>query len=1511
MNRLGDITCGVRLVRTLLIFTIPLLVLLVHATSSRIDSVAGRRGVQSLAGRKGSTARLAQHQTQSVESQANRIAGTTQSCTVNCSVTAPSTGTVNSALTFQATVQSTGCATSPSFEWNFGDGSSTSTLQNPTYSYTNAGTYQWSLKSTIVSDSLGISTIAGGFGEGIQANQATLREVQLMVRDPLGRGLYIVDSVGDSSYIRFINTGTSAVTIAGVLVEPGVIRVIAGGGTSLSDDVQSLTADLVIPTGLTVSPNGNLLYVLNQLDGVLRVINVSAAPINILATPLAAGNIRTLTAGLNSGVNGLSAHPTDGSVVIADATGNVNRILRIDAAGSVTVYAGLGGSSLTTDPFTPGPATALKLLLPRAVKFESNGNLLVADTGHLRVIRIDTSGNATLVHQASNPNPFPSGLAVFGGNVFSANGNQQTVTRVSPSGATIIAGIAGSACSYSIDTCGDGGPASLAGLYLASSTATIPLAAIESDSTGLYIADQGSARRARIRYVNLSGTSVKIGEVTIPSGAINTIAGTGLEYPYDKGLALSSTFSSPTGTAVDSNGNLWVSDTLASLLRFVNRGKNPITLFPGTPSEVTVAPGTIVTINSERTGGQMNGPVKNATFSDPQGLFITSQGIYVVDSKAGPSVPPLTAGARRTSFVRFINTSSSAITFYASSTEPVVIQPGSIARIIGGGDGSKGDGGAATSAVLVGASDVVVTANGTIYVTDVGQRSVRRILPSTGIISSLTLGSAQYTGLGLDSTGRLYVANYENNQLMRETAANSGTFTVLAAGLTRARDVAVNANGTAFVTVSPAARVTGNHQIVQVSSSGTATVVAGGNPGFAGDGGPASSAQIRISPSELVVGTGAANQLPETVAIVIGLNNEVVFTDTNNNRIRSLKPSSVTCERTGTIVINGNNPVPQITSLSPSAALQNSGAFTLTINGNSFVEGAAVRWNGNARTTTFVSASQLTANINAADLATPGLVSVTVTNPAPGGGTSSASSFTVTAPNPLPQLTSLTPSAVTQGGVAFSLTVNGSGFVNGAIVRWDGQNRTTNFVSATQLTAQIMASDIAGAGTATITVVNPAPGGGVSSSLTVAINSPSNPVPSISSLSPNSVSSGAAAFVITVNGSNFIASTQVEVNGVQRVTTYVSPMQLTATVLASDIATPGNLQVGVRTPAPGGGASSTLTLRVNGAAPVLTSLNPSLVIAGSSAFLLTVNGNGFLTGATAQINGLARSATVVSSTQLTINMSASDIATAGAIAVAVANQFSSISNTITLPVYNRVTTVSAASYVTGDQSPNSILAAFGLNLATGVEINTASPLPTQLRGTRVSVRDSLGTTRDQALFFVAPGQINFHLHSETSPGTATVTVYLENNVVAVGELLVGQLSPALFTQNATGDGVPAAYALRYRNGIGLPLPMLNYDLALAKWVPVPIDLGQDGDTVYLVLFGTGIRNRSALGAVSVTIGGRNVPVLYAGPQGAFVGLDQLNVEIPPSLAGAGLVNLQLTVDGRVANPAKTIQLNIK
>jgi hypothetical protein len=183
--------------------------------------------------------------------------------------------------------------------------------------------------------------------------------------------------------------------------------------------------------------------------------------------------------------------------------------------------------------------------------------------------------------------------------------------------------------------------------------------------------------------------------------------------------------------------------------------------------------------------------------------------------------------------------------------------------------------------------------------------------------------------------------------------------------------------------------------------------------------------------------------------------------------------------------------VPTTTSVTPNNAVAGTNGLTLTVNGTGFVSASIVRWNGSDRPTGLVSATQLTATVTPADLASQGTATVTVFNPTPGGGTSNAQTFTITPSggggSPLPVIGTLAPTSAAAGGAAFVLTVGGSSFVSGSVVRWNGANRTTTFVSATQLTAQIAAADIATAGTAQVTVFTPAPGGGTSAVLTFTV----------------------------------------------------------------------------------------------------------------------------------------------------------------------------------------------------------------------------------------------------------------------------------------------------------------------------------------------------------------------------------------------------------------------------------------
>jgi len=178
----------------------------------------------------------------------------------------------------------------------------------------------------------------------------------------------------------------------------------------------------------------------------------------------------------------------------------------------------------------------------------------------------------------------------------------------------------------------------------------------------------------------------------------------------------------------------------------------------------------------------------------------------------------------------------------------------------------------------------------------------------------------------------------------------------------------------------------------------------------------------------------------------------------------------------------------------------------------------------------------------------------------------------------------------------------------------------------------------------------------------------------------------------------------------------------------------------------------------------------------------------------------------------------------------------------------------------------------------------ALPLPTKLAGTTVLVKDSIGVERFAPLFFVSPGQINYLIPPEMATGTATIVVTSSDGAVSIGNLTIDTVGPGVFAANSDGRGAPAGFAIRVKaNDTQSSEAILRFDEGLQRFVPAPIDFGPSGDQIVLVLFGTGFRYRSSLAAVTCLVGGVAVDVGYAGAQGSFVGLDQLNVSLPRTL----------------------------
>jgi hypothetical protein len=231
----------------------------------------------------------------------------------------------------------------------------------------------------------------------------------------------------------------------------------------------------------------------------------------------------------------------------------------------------------------------------------------------------------------------------------------------------------------------------------------------------------------------------------------------------------------------------------------------------------------------------------------------------------------------------------------------------------------------------------------------------------------------------------------------------------------------------------------------------------------------------------------------------------------------------------------------------------------------------------------------------------------------------------------------------------------------------------------------------------------------------------------------------------------------------------------------------------------------------------------------------------------------------------------------------------------------QIVAVNGASYTSSNMAADSWVTIYGDNLANTQLVASTTPYPTALAGTTVQVTDSTGTQRLAPIYFVSPGQINMLMPTNTAFGLATVTVTNPNGASASSIILVTRTAPGLFSANATGAGVAAALVQRVRqDGSQAIENVATFDGNTNQMVAVPITIGSDN--LYLQLYGTGIRYVAGLNKVTCTIGGQNATVLYAGAAPGFPGLDQVNVQIPAALAGAGSVNVVVTVDGQASNP---------
>lgn len=550
-----------------------------------------------------------------------------------------------------------------------------------------------------------------------------------------------------------------------------------------------------------------------------------------------------------------------GNIYVADAA--ENRVRRIGPDGTIQTIAGTGRTGFSGDG---GPAAAALLNQPYGLALDPAGNLYIADLGNARVRRISPSGTIQTVAGGGQTVPGgnvtapavnvqllqPRNVAVdSNGALYVSDFAAHTVYKLSPSG--ILSTFAGNG---NAGFSGDGSTPVLAQLRAP--------AGLAIDGAGnVYIADSGNNR---IRKVSSSAIST-VFSVAGPTGVAISAAGTlyiasstyfGTQLKAIGGVAPCM------DVALDQAGNVYATEG-----QFVRK--------MATSSAVMLVAGS----GASRYFGGDNGPATSARLHNPYAVTADNDGtLYIADS--------------------------------ANHRIRKISPAGTISTLAGTGEaGSKGDNGPAAAAQLNGPLGVAVDSSHNVYVADTGNNALRRITPG-GLISTISnqLNAPTYVAVGPDQS--LYVADAGNNRVVR--ISSSGDLKTIALMLAPAA-VTVNAQGDAFVSgsgkvvkltssgtqtvvvdglniprglaVAPAGDLliaeTGANLIRRISSSGTMTVIAGnGAPGFSGDEGLSTAAQLNAPQGVAVDGDGV-----------------IWIADSANNRVRSLTPATGPAALTG------------------------------------------------------------------------------------------------------------------------------------------------------------------------------------------------------------------------------------------------------------------------------------------------------------------------------------------------------------------------------------------------------------------------------------------------------------------------------------------------------------------------------------------------------------------------------------------------------------------------------------
>ena len=355
-------------------------------------------------------------------------------------------------------------------------------------------------------------------------------------------------------------------------------------------------------------------------------------------------------------------------------------------------------------------------------------------------------------------------------------------------------------------------------------------------------------------------------------------------------------------------------------------------------------------------------------------------------------------------------------------------------------------------------------------------------------------------------------------------------------------------------------------------------------------------------------------------------------------------------------------PAPTITSISPATFLRGSNTTPATVLGTNFELGSKVfLYHPNLPggkfelTTTFVNANTLQTAWSYGIFSYIGAASsveVGVENPA-GGVTPVRQILSIV--NPAPGAGGLNPVQINAGATS-PLGISGTGYFEGSQVFFNGQLKPSTFSNGS-LTIQLLPSDIPVAGTYSVVVTNPAPGGGSTQPMTLNVL---NPQPYIYSFSPTILGQGQDVTVTLSGSGTFMSGTTVRFypNDVPLSSTFVNTNTITVTIPGALLPTASETAYTLRAfnPAPGGGASNTVTLTVRNAAPTLTGISPNTLIAASQDVALTLTGSNFLAGAQVLLSGsVPLAATVVNGSTITATLPAQYANAVGTYSIIVRN----------------------------------------------------------------------------------------------------------------------------------------------------------------------------------------------------------------------------------------------------------------